>query len=84
MKSLKLLRTRSRLGRTYRFIYTALPPKNSLSEMQKSGTFTRAELLTFRFRAPGAMRSWQKAWVKSIVGCRIQAGRPSISAKKRM
>ena len=61
LKTLKTLRTRSLLGRTYRFIHTALPPKNSLSEMQKSGTFTKAELLTFRFRGPGAMRSWQKA-----------------------
>src|SRR5205823_9913697 len=53
---------------------------NSVSEVQKSGTYMLAGSLTFRFRDQFTMCSWQRVLLKSTAGFPTQAGLHFVSA----
>src|SRR5437016_14434833 len=61
-------------GRTSPFILTDSEAGNSVSEVQKSGTYMLAGSLTFRFRDQFTMCSWQRVLLKSTAGFPTQAG----------
>ena len=80
MKHLKKLEDTFPRGRTSPFILTDSEAGNSVSEVQKSGTYMLAGSLTFRFRDQFTMCSWQRVLLKSTTGFLTQAGLHFVSA----